>query len=103
MATEWQVHQLVLDEDGDPYPCGWMVEPAHHHILSPQRIPQPPSVEELEQDPDPQQKEAATLLKLGVGFWQETTVMCTLKGGTPAPEGGSTSIEVKLRAYVNSV
>jgi hypothetical protein len=64
---------------------------------------QPPSVEELEQDPDPQQKEAATLLKLGVGFWQETTVMCTLKGGTPAPEGGSTSIEVKLRAYVNSV
>ena len=45
-SAAWQVHQLVLDEDGDPYPCGWMVEPAHHHILSPQRIPQPPSVEE---------------------------------------------------------
>merc|ERR1719231_149137 len=43
---------------------------------------------------------AATLGKLGVGFWSEAIISGTCKGGTPAPEGGAAAFELTLRAYV---
>lgn len=48
----------------------------------------------------PEGSSAATLGKLGVGFWAETTVGGTCKGGTPAPEGGGAAFSLTLRAYV---
>ena len=50
--------------------------------------------------PLPEGSSAATLQKLGVGFWAETTITGTCKGGTPAPEGGAAAFELTLRAYV---
>ena len=43
---------------------------------------------------------AATLGKLGIGYWAETKVSGMCKGGTPAPEGGASAFELTLRAYV---
>ena len=48
----------------------------------------------------PEGSSAATLGKLGIGFWAEATVSGTCKGGTPAHEGGAAAFELTLRAYV---
>ena len=94
--------------DALPPDTGFAMRVAGKLAFGPQEVAKvgfvftPPSLEQLRQADDPKKKEAAALLELGIGFWQEATVMCTLKGGAPAPEGGSASVALKLRAYVDA-